>query len=472
MRTTFVRSLSLLAGLVAAILVAPTGSESVSGQGNPCGMQLNQMPVIFCDTFDQPSPITNRSGQLNGVVWGASRMEGGGPYWNAHTLVHCDGPRTVAPPNDIVICNGRLRVGHNDNGSVTAISLYPKQPFDFAGRTGTVSFDVANDTSGMHGAWPEFWLTDQPVPVPFIHGSEPCDFCSLPRNGFGLRFGAGDGSCPGGWRTDSVVVVRNYVFEEHGIFWGGGGGGVNIQENGCVRMSTGPNGSLNHVELRISQNRIEVWASDAGSTTLKLINTVTNANLPVTRGLIWIGDSHYNANKSGGRDDSTHTYTWDNVAFDGPATYRDLSFDVLDRMQPIGTGVNGHTRYALGWDSTPTSPAQVQTLPMTAENISAASSAMLMFNYGVFNQISTFNYNINGQQFSVPSPVWSLAKGMRSVALNVPLSALQAGPQTVRISGNNPMVVANVNIVLVAAAPVPGTAPPPAAPQNLRITSP
>jgi hypothetical protein len=466
MRTTFVRSLSLLAVLVAAIMLAPAGSESVSGQSNPCGMQLNQMPVIFCDTFDAPSPITNRSGQLNGTLWGVSRASGGGTDWGSSNLVGCSGTQSVAPPNDVIICNGRLRVSQNDMGGVTSIALYPKQPFDFAGRTGTISFDVTNDTSGMHGAWPEFWLTDQPVPVPFMHGGPPCDFCSLPRNGFGLRFGSGDGSCPGGWRTDSVVVVRNYVPEEHGIFWGGNTG-TRIEENGCARMSTGPNGSLNHVELRIAQNRIEVWASDAGSSTLRLINTVHNANLTLSRGLVWIGDAHYNASKSGGRDDTHHTYTWDNVAFDGPATYRDLSFDVLDRMASLGSG-----RWDLGWPSSPSNPAQVQTLPMTAANIQAATSAMLMFNFGLFNQISTFNYTVNGHAMTSQTPLWSQSKGMRSVAFNVPLSNLVAGPQTVRISGNQDMVISNINIVLVAAAPVPGSNPP-AAPSNLRIlTSP
>ena len=73
---------------------------------------------------------------------------------------------------------------------VTTLAMYPKQPFDFAGRTGTVAFDVTNDTSGTHGTWPEFWLTDQPVPAPFTHGSPVCDFCSVPRNGLGIRFGA------------------------------------------------------------------------------------------------------------------------------------------------------------------------------------------------------------------------------------------------------------------------------------------
>lgn len=464
MRTTLVRSLWLLLGLVAAFMVVPPSSESVSGQGNPCGMQLNQAPVIFCDTFDQPFPVTNRSGQLNGVVWGVSRLSGMGTEWGGSTMVGCNGSQAVVPPNDIIICNGRLRQSQWDLGSVTMLAMYPKQPFDFAGRTGTVSFDVTNDSSGMHGAWPEFWLTDQPVPAPMMHGGPPCDFCSLPRHGFGLRFGATEGACPGGWRTESVIVVRNYVPEEHGIFWGNSSG-VRIQDLGCARLSTGPNGSLNHVELRISQNQIDVYASDAGSTTLKLINRITGANLSATRGLIWIGDGHYNANKSGGRDDSVHTYTWDNVAFDGPATYRDLSFDVLDRMQPVGNNT-----YRLGWETTPSSPAKLQSLPMTTQDIQASASALLMFNYGLFNQISTFNYTINGHANSVPSPVPASARGMRSVALNVPLNQLVNGPQSIVINGNQDMLVSNVNIVLVAAAPVPGSNPPDA-PSNLRITS-
>ncbi|MEQ1384020.1 hypothetical protein ABLW58_25550, partial [Salmonella enterica] len=82
----------------------------------------------------------------------------------------------VNAPNDVIICNGQLREASNDNnsgafeaGTVTVLAMYPKQPFDFAGRTGTVSFDVSNDTAGTHAAWPEFWLTDLPIPAPFNH---------------------------------------------------------------------------------------------------------------------------------------------------------------------------------------------------------------------------------------------------------------------------------------------------------------
>jgi hypothetical protein len=462
MRMSFVNSLSLLAGLVLVMVLAPTSYESVSGQANPCGMQLNQMPVIFCDTFDQPNPITNRSGQMNGVVWGVSRAQGGGTTWGRSTMVGCAGSTPVFPPFDVIICNGRVRASQWDMGGVTMLAMYPKQPFDFTGRTGTVSFDVTNDTSGAHGAWPEFWITDQPVPVPFVFGSNPCDFCTLPRNGFGLRFAGANGDYPGQWRADSVIVVRNYNFEEIGIFGGTTPSGLRIQQMGAVGLASGPNGSLNHVELRISQNQIDVYGSDPGSSTLRLINRVTGANLSLSRGLVWVGDAHYNANKSGGRDDQDHTYTWDNVAFDGPATYRDLSFDVLDRLAPAGTNV-----VDLGWST----PANLQTLPMTAANIAASRSAMLMFTYGLTTQPSTFNYTINGRAMSAPSPIPSTHRGMRSVALDVPLSALVAGPQSIALSANVPLVVSNVNIVLVAAAPVPGAAPVPSAPSNLRIIS-
>ena len=44
-----------------------------------------------------------------------------------------------------------------------------------------------------------------------------------------------------------------------------------------------------------------MWATDAGvaatPATLRKIATITNANLTFTRGLVWIEDVHYNADK-------------------------------------------------------------------------------------------------------------------------------------------------------------------------------
>jgi hypothetical protein len=351
--------------------------------------------------------------------------------------------------------------------------MYPKQPFDFTGRTGTVAFDVTNDTSGAHGMWPEFWLTDQPVPAPWTHGDNgqvPCDFCSVPRNGIGIRL-AGifepnqGGQAPGcvndsnrRWIVDSMTIVRNYVPSNLG--WYGTGSFTSL---GCAIASSGPNGLLNHVEIRLSQTTVEVWASDPGQTTLKLIARLDNANLPLTRGLIWIEDSHYNAEKSNFPSTVNHTFTWDNVAFDGPATYRDLSFDVLDRLS---TG-NLPGTLNLGWDTMPGSPATLTTLPMTAQNIAAATGSLLLMNYGSAH-INTWNYTINGHAHSTPTPIAAPISGWQSVALPIPLTDLVAGAQNIQISGDQYAGIANVSIVLVAAATVPGFNPPPA-PTNLRL---
>ena len=63
--------------------------------------------------------------------------------------------------------------------------------------------------------------------------------------------------------------------------------------------------------------------------TLKHLATITGANLGFTRGLVWIEDVHYNADKGVVPSQHDHTFSWDNVAFDGPFTDRDFSYDAL-----------------------------------------------------------------------------------------------------------------------------------------------
>jgi hypothetical protein len=331
--------------------MALTGRVSLHSAGIFCGMQLNADSLAFCETFDHPFPVTNRSGQLDGTLWGVSRLLGaivpGGNLFNSaapSTMDACGVLQTAQPgTTDVIVCNGQLRESQYDQHGVTTVAMYPKQPFDFAGRTGTIAFDVTNDTSGSHGTWPEFWITDQPVPAPFTHGGPPCDVCSVPRNGIGIDMSggiaagqAGPGNCPADttrrWTVAEIKIVRNYVVTDGFLFKD-----PNLQALSCARESTGPDDALNHVEVRVSQNQIDVYATDPGSTVLKHLSTYSNANLTFTRGLIWLEDSHYNAAKAfdptpGTPDLSNHTFAWDNVAFDGPAPYRDLSFDVLDSL--------------------------------------------------------------------------------------------------------------------------------------------
>ena len=432
-------------------------------------MQLGSA-AVFCETFDNKNPgIPSRTGGLDPNVWGVSRIgglnnQGQGQYntWLPTALVGCNGTTTVIPPNDIVVCNGQLRDALDDQHSVVALAMYPKQPFDFAGRTGTVSFDVSNDTQGSHAAWPEFWLTDAPVPAPFTH-SVPCDFCSVPRHGFGIRMSADSyagnaGLCSNGgdvdrWGAVELVVVRDWVPEEISYQ------DPRTQRFSCVKSSPGPNGPLNHVELRISQNQIELWGSDAGSSVLRLMTRWSNVNLSVTRGLVWLEDTHYNAAKgnclqTGKPCQTQHTFTWDNLAFDGPFTYRDFSYDALDAMDARADGsVN------LAKSAAPNQTTNWNVLNMPSNPQAAAARVLFNFFPTNFQAANNLIVTVNGNQHPTawPYPPSLSQIGWKTLAITIPVTDLVAGTNVVQIgSVDQPVIVSNVNIVLVD---VPGGVP-------------
>jgi hypothetical protein len=439
-------------------------------------MQLGTA-VSFCDTFDSPAGTGNRSGQLNGTVWGVSRWTGdmnfGSSYkvpWVSSKLVGCNGPQSTRPDTDIIICNGQMRQATNDNatgayeaGTVTALTIYPKQPFNFAGRTGTISFDVSNDTQGTHGAWPELWVTSTPMPAPFLHfsGSGSGD-----PHAFGIRFAgsvvAGQGAqlgsnCPNDnnirWTVDSFVAVRNHVVDDTQGY--GTRSKMNVTSMGCVIASSGPNGGLNHVEVQVSQNQIDVYATDAGKTTpLIHIAKITDANLSFTQGLIWLEDVHYNADKSLRLPlQHDHTFTWDNVAFDGPSVARDLSYDVLDSLTPCHDGT-----VCLGYESSASQPTQVSTLPIAASAISATQGQYLMFTAYAGTQPTQFSFTLNGHAYSFPWPLPDKSQySTHSFMFPVKATDLVAGPNAIRLWSDQYMIVANINIVLAGAG---GVVPP------------
>jgi hypothetical protein len=449
---------------------APTQAQ------NACGMQLGG-PPIFCDTFDAKNPgIQSRTGDLDPNVWGVSRIPGGGTnFGQGQSAVQppvriqmCDGTTpAVTSPKDVVICNGQLREASNDNptlqfdaGGVTALAMYPKQPFDWAGRTGTVSFDLSNDTQGEHAAWPEFWISDLPVPAPFTH-SDPCDLCSVPQNGFGIRFDLGSqkgnaGLCPNGgdttrWGASDLVIVSNYVDKTYS--WGQ----PNTRIFSCVKSAPGPNGPLNHVEIRVSQNQVELWGSDAGSKSLQLMTRWSNINLPLTRGLIWLEDVHYNADKGippGFTTQREHTWTWDNVAFDGPFTYRDFSYDALDDATPYsGNGyIAGSINLGKTSDPGRTSSWNVLNLPANPN----AAAVRVLFTTEDQGAPSVVNVIVNGHAHTEAWPFPNTGWSPRPHAVTIPVTDLVPGTNVVQIGADKSIATSNVNIVLVA---VPGGVP-------------
>jgi Bacterial Ig-like domain (group 3) len=427
----------------------------------------------FCETFDQPAGIGNRSGDLDGTLWGVSRQLGGvnsgqNQYYDVSptTMQKCGVGVQVQPPNDVAICNGQLVEAQTDQHGVTSLAMYPKQPFDIAGRTGTIAFDVSDDSHGNHRAWPELWYTDQPVPAPFDHFSS---LQSVPRNGFGVRFA---GYCPAnlpgcGVRficpdepadvavitVDSAVVVNNYVSDDS--FMDVGTGPISVRPIDCVKASSGP-GDMNHFELRVSQNEIDVYGTDAGTTgPLKEIAIISNMALTLTRGLVWLEDVHYNGDKDG-PDQGTHTFTWDNVAFDGPTLPRDLAFDVMDRLTPVGPGYP--TLLNLGWPVAPTDPTPLTLSVPGVSNIVQAAGALLTFNYSTTNP-TTISYRVNnGIWRDQPWPFGacytqngSVACGAKTIAVPVALSDVQSGTNLIQFKASDYAAVSNVDLVLQGA---------------------
>ena len=375
------------------------------------GCQLLSAPAgtvpAFCDTFDKPEGTGNRAGALNGTVWGVSRFVGGinpgqGQFYDVSptAIELCGTTYSVIDPNDVQICDGQLVEAVFDQTGVTNLAMYPKQPFDISGgRTGTVAFDVSNDSHGTHSVWPELWYTDKPVPTPFVHQTS---LLSVPANGFGIRIAAtcpansggcgARGFCPEYSQSvpvvtvDSAVIVNNYAEKDVDVFDNPAPGTLTVTDVDCVQASSGP-GNMNHFELRVSQNEIDVYGIDAGATgPLKKIAVIANAELTITTGLIFMEDNHYNANKTS-NGQGTHTFTWDNFTFDGPVLPRDLAFDVPDRLTPVGSGYPGLLNMGWGFggfDQSPAPPPLTLTIP-GVYNVADAAAAFLTFNFEDFN---------------------------------------------------------------------------------------
>ncbi len=394
--------------------------------------------LAFCDPFTVATPnAATRTGALDSNVWSVSRTntltnwtQGEENYWKSATLVGCGADQTVNAPNDVQICNGRLFEAVSDGAGQSTLAMYPKQPFDIAARTGTVVFDVSADSAGVHNAWPEFWWTDQPVPAPHGHLSAQDPYAA---NSFGFSIAGCDGNQTG---VDKMMITQNFAYTT-----------IPFTSLGCVTKGS-PTGGLNHFEVRISQTHVEVWASEPGSTVVKEI-AFSDYTLPLTRGVIWMEDVHYNACKPGfGTPQCDHTFAWDNVGFDGPTPYRDLTFDVPDAADPAAGGLNLSYRVT-------TNPTAV-TAPGVYWN-QAPTKQFVAFNWFSW-EAAVPSVRVNGGQWhDTPWPFDSETFVWRTIAVPVPMSEVKPGNNMIefKFSGANGTTVANVNLILIAAGPVP-----------------
>ena len=420
----------------------------------------------FCDPLSTPAGTGNRSGDLNGTVWGVSRATTVNPSqgqlydWYPTTTQTCSGG-TVYPDQDVRICNGHLVEAVSDGGTQSVLAMYPKQPFDIASRTGTVAFDVSDDTQGGHAAWPEFWYTDQPVPAPAVSTNSDAlpGVMNTPRNGLGVAFArvcnaasnqACFPNCPNTHDVgpSSLTVVTNYSPQD-----------IPLTQDGCVAAPSSP-GQLNHFQLDISSTNIQIFGTDAGAASSGPLVLLAHASfpspLPLSRGVIWIEDQHYNACKFNTECD--HSFSWANVGFDGPVLPRDLTFDVPEAkiMRPDGT-------MQLGW-AAPASTASPLTLTIpNVTNVSQASGALLTLTFGAQTPDDVISYSLNGSPWQTqPWAFDSNGYSQRTIAIPVVLSQVVPGNNTLRLATSYETAVANIDLILLGAGGTP-TAPAPAA---------
>jgi hypothetical protein len=213
-------------------------------------------------------------------------------------------------------------------------------------------------------------------------------------------------------------------------------------------------GQLNHFQIDVSRDRIVVYGTDAGtSRPLVHLVTIRNAALGFTRGYIWLEDVHYNANKDINGDtplEAMHTFTWDNVGFDGPILPRDLGFDAPDNLKRLP---NYPRLQNLGWYATASAPARI-TIPRVS-GIKRANGGLLMFDF-IDPDTAPINlkYSLNRHRTHVaewPYP-GKVTGSPRAIAVPISLSEVVSGTNHLKIwSGQDGLIISNVDLIMKGA---------------------
>jgi hypothetical protein len=476
----------------------PSGDAGVPILGGPgCGFAA----AAFCDTFDAPSSFKGRAGELDARWWSGSRLAPQGPTAPGQafgigpaTLMPTrttDGgtqqlppcrpglPEQVSPDGDTLVCDANADIASPHLLVAVAAQNYGensyriRQPFDFAGRTGKVAFDAEALGGGLLG-WVSIEVTDEPIPVPgFSLGQKPMspypndEGTILPKNGFEVQLNGGG---PGGGVLSLLALFSNYVESDTG--------------SNLVPIDTRW-GKLNHFEVDVSQQKIDVYASPASADGVtfappQLVFSEA-VNLQFTRGYVHITTHNhatikYSAPGSDFGDGFTNLDSWiarwDNVGFDGPVVQGWREYEVRD---PLTSGqlslYNGTPTQGLntGWtvpdvDAGKTALLHFQGVDlagMTTARISLASWYCL----GCSSPVATFTlkYRLNGNVWhdrplnpgELAYLTGGAAQGALGQMLDVPIGELAQGDNTLEFTSENvpqnyPPGVVNVDLVLGA----------------------
>jgi len=460
----------------------------------PCGLAN----AAFCDTFDEgPAAIRGRGGDLDPAKWSAARLapsdfSGFGPVANpviAAPIPPCKASfsaTTVYPPDDTLICDPSPSLSAQ---LMTAIAIQNygnnsymiRQPFDFANRTGKIVLDVDAVSLASLATYVEIDLTEDPVPAPTFREFENFEPGPVPRNGLMMKWSDNCASNGGSIALGKVLVYANYA-------------STTLTPVGATACTATRQGSLNHFEIQVSQQHLDIYGSDYSTDNGQSFPNLrrmysADLGLPFTRGYVHVSARNHASIKYGFGPDGV--YHWDNVGFDGPLVSGWRAYEIPDNGT-AGTYMNQSIRN-LGYlllDGTSGKPAgiydprnRVSSLEFQGVDVSGMATARLSLN-AYFNTIlhvatSTWGLTVrfNGgtwrNRFLTPAEIQAIntagSAGNIALLLDVPLADLASGSNTLELLPLNapmdyPPAVANIDLILTSSA---GSVP--TAPTNLRI---
>jgi hypothetical protein len=408
-----------------------------------CELQKADAPIAFCESFDVASP-GGRGGDLNESIIGITRLNNDSKgSWGDTLAVGCgetDALTTWMIPDDHFICEGssgnHLRQAYDDRSGFTSFSMQIRQPFDFEDRTGTVAFDVDAWSTNDHGTWIEFWLTDEPVPAPYQGGA---GIQTTPRNAIGMEFKS---------PTLAMNFVSNVMSTFHLVQDYNIRSDLKTVEGFGEPFATEPL-KLNHFEIRVDADAVEVYVSDKDATEVHPVARVEGLGLGFSRGYVHVQHSHYNAGKDG-TVGVTHyaTHLWDKLAFDGPVLATPRFYDVPDSLEFDANDGRTRTAYSL-----PEGASATLTLDGVDLTNAAETSALNLMLFG-FSPGRTLQYRFNDgtwSDFPHPSFLADAEFMWRTFSIPFDTAALVAGKNTLelRVEGSTTFTSAQAVSVTV-----------------------
>jgi hypothetical protein len=479
--------------LASAELLPPT--RETTAQSAPCGLTN----AAFCDTFDEgPPAIRGRGGDLDPARWSAARLapsdlSGFGPVANpviAAPIPRCKASvlaTSVYPPDDTLICDPSASLSAQLMTAV-AIQNYGnnsymiRQPFDFANRIGRIVFDVDAVTLDALATYIEIDLTEDPVAAPTFREFQNYEPGPVPRSGLMMKWTNGCGQNGRQIGLGLVLLYTNFA-------------PTTLTPAGSTPCVATLLGSLNHFEIQVSRQRLDIYGSDYSPDNGRSFPNVrrmysADVSLPFTRGYVHVAARNHASIKYGYGPDGV--YHWDNIGFDGPVISGWRAYEIPDN-NTTGT-YNSQSIRNLGFmllDGTSGKPAGIYDpvnrlgpFQFQAVNLTGMVTARLSLN-AYFNVITHTADSTWGWRVRFNGSVWRTrmltqpevvaintpgSAGNMALLIDVPITDLVSGVNTLDMLPLNapmdyPPVVANIDLTLSSDA---GSAPP--APTNLRIT--